>query len=189
MTKNLRNILSRCLVLEFPFTDINDINHGYRAAILKKNSLLLLPFYMLWLLISVMKRCAERCALQLRQTSLVCNKHCQKEILQNLLFFSKKRTYVFSVIHFFPFSYFPFRSSHRRCSKKFRPEVCTTLLKKRLWYGCFRVNLAKFLKPPFFTEPLGNCFYTLPFLGVKFFLDKLMYKLIRCSIFAHIFCS
>ena len=48
----------------------NDINH-YRAAILKKNSLWLLLFYMVWLLISIMKRCAERCALQLYQTSLI----------------------------------------------------------------------------------------------------------------------
>ena len=48
----------------------NDINHGYRAAILKKNSLWLLPFYMVWLLISIMKKCSERCALQLYQTSL-----------------------------------------------------------------------------------------------------------------------
>ena len=48
----------------------NDINHGYRAAILKKNSFWLLPFYMVWLLISIMKRYAERCALQLYQTSL-----------------------------------------------------------------------------------------------------------------------
>ena len=39
VTKNHRNIRSRCLVHEFSFTDIfNDINHGYRAAILKKNS-------------------------------------------------------------------------------------------------------------------------------------------------------
>ena len=48
----------------------NYINHGYRAAILKKNSLWLLPFYMVWLLLSIMKRCAERCILQLYQTSL-----------------------------------------------------------------------------------------------------------------------
>ena len=27
----------------------NDINHGYRAAILKKNYMWLLPFYMVWL--------------------------------------------------------------------------------------------------------------------------------------------
>ena len=41
------SIRSRCLVHEFPFTDIfNDINHGYRAAILKKSSLWLLPSYM-----------------------------------------------------------------------------------------------------------------------------------------------
>ena len=47
-----------------------DINHGYRAAILKKNSLWLLLLFMVWLLISIMKRFAERCALQLYQTSL-----------------------------------------------------------------------------------------------------------------------
>ena len=47
MNKNHRNIRSRCLVHEYSFTDIfNDINHGYRAAVLKKNSLWLLPFYM-----------------------------------------------------------------------------------------------------------------------------------------------
>ena len=50
----------------------NDINYGYRAVMLKKNSVWLLPFYIVWLLISVMKRCAERCALQLYQTSLTC---------------------------------------------------------------------------------------------------------------------
>ena len=45
--KNHWKIRSRCLVHEFSFTDIfNDINHGYRAPILKKNSLWLLPFYM-----------------------------------------------------------------------------------------------------------------------------------------------
>ena len=29
-----------------------------------------------------------------------------------------------------------------------------TLLKKRLWYSCFPVNFAKFLRTPFFTEHL-----------------------------------
>ena len=43
VTKNHRNIRPRCLVHEFFFTDIN---HGYRAAILKKYSLWLLPLYM-----------------------------------------------------------------------------------------------------------------------------------------------
>ena len=47
MTENHQNIRSRCLVHEFSFTVIfNDINHGYRAAILKKNPLWQLPFYM-----------------------------------------------------------------------------------------------------------------------------------------------
>ena len=85
VTKNHRNIRSRCLVHEFSFTDIfNDFNHGYRAALLKKNSLWLLQFYMVvatffyhshslsvsYDYASIMKRCAKRCALQLYQTSL-----------------------------------------------------------------------------------------------------------------------
>ena len=49
----------------------NNINHGYRAAIFLKKFLWLLPFYMLWLFISMMKWCAERFALQLYQTSLI----------------------------------------------------------------------------------------------------------------------
>ena len=54
----------------------NNINHGYRAAILKKNSLWLLPFYMLWLLISIMKVCAERYTLQLYETLLIKQFFC-----------------------------------------------------------------------------------------------------------------
>ena len=37
-----------------------------------------------------------------------------------------------------------FRSSHQTA----------TLLKERLWHGCFPVNFAKFLRTPFFTEHL-----------------------------------
>ena len=47
MAKNHQKIRSKCLVHEFFFTDIfNDVNHGYRAALLKKNALWLVPFYM-----------------------------------------------------------------------------------------------------------------------------------------------
>ena len=47
VAKNCQKIQSRCIVHEFFFTDIfNNINHGYRAAIMMKNSLWLLPFYM-----------------------------------------------------------------------------------------------------------------------------------------------
>ena len=47
VVNNRQKIRSRCLVHEFSFTDIfNNINHGYRAAILNKNSLWLFPFYM-----------------------------------------------------------------------------------------------------------------------------------------------
>ena len=64
VSKNHHNIRSRCLVHEFSFTDIfSDINHGYRAAILKRILCGYFHFIWLWLLISIMKRCAERCAL------------------------------------------------------------------------------------------------------------------------------
>ena len=71
VTKNHRDIQSRCLVHEFSIIYIfNDINHGYRAATLKKNFCGYFHFIWLWLLTSIMKRCAERFALQLHQTSL-----------------------------------------------------------------------------------------------------------------------
>ena len=44
--KNHQMIRSRSLIYEFSFADIlNDINHGYRTDLLKKNSFWLLPFY------------------------------------------------------------------------------------------------------------------------------------------------
>ena len=47
VTRNHQNIRSRGLIQEFSFTEIfNNINHGYRAAIFKKMSLWMLPFYM-----------------------------------------------------------------------------------------------------------------------------------------------
>ena len=47
VTKNHWNIQSRCVVHEFSFIDIfNNADHGYRAAILKKKFLWLLPFSM-----------------------------------------------------------------------------------------------------------------------------------------------
>ena len=36
-----------------------------------------------------------------------------------------------------------------------------TLLKKRLWYRCFPVNFAKFLRTPFHRTPLIYCFSTI----------------------------
>ena len=47
-----------------------DLNHGYRAAILKESSLCCLRAIWLWLLIPIIKKCVERCALQLYRTSL-----------------------------------------------------------------------------------------------------------------------
>ena len=49
----------------------NDINHGYSAAILKKNFCGCFRFIWLWLLISIMKRSEEQCALQLYHTSSI----------------------------------------------------------------------------------------------------------------------
>ena len=58
----------------------NDINHAYRAAILKKN--------VLWLLISIMKRCAERYALQFCQTSSIEN---QMQKVQNYCCLTRRK--------------------------------------------------------------------------------------------------
>ena len=45
--KNHQTIRSKCLAYKFSFTDIfKDINHGYKAALLKKKSLWLLSVYM-----------------------------------------------------------------------------------------------------------------------------------------------
>ena len=76
------------------------------------------------------------------------------------------------------------RSSHQRCSvrkgvlrnfakftgkhlcqvlfynKVAGPEPAT-LLKKRLWHRCFRMNFAKFLRTPFHRTLLNNCFSTM----------------------------
>ena len=48
----------------------NDINHCYRAAILKKSSLWLLPFCMAVATYCYYENCAERCAMQLYRTFL-----------------------------------------------------------------------------------------------------------------------
>ena len=50
----------------------NDINHGYIGAVLKKNYSWLLLFYMALATYFYYERCAERCALQLYHTSLIC---------------------------------------------------------------------------------------------------------------------
>ena len=69
--KNHQKIRSRYLVHEYSLkVSFNDFNHGYRAAVLKKNYPSLLPFYSLWLLIANIKWCAEWCAQQLYHTSL-----------------------------------------------------------------------------------------------------------------------
>ena len=69
-----------------------DINHGYKAALLKKNSLWLLFFVWMWLFIAIMKRCAERCALQFYCTSLKLTSH-------SILHYSWKLT-SHSILHY-----------------------------------------------------------------------------------------
>ena len=69
VTRNHHNIRSRSLIPEFSFTETsNDNNLGCRAAILK--NFRYFCFIWWWLLIFIMKRCAERCTLQLYHTSL-----------------------------------------------------------------------------------------------------------------------
>ena len=68
---NHQKLWSRCSVhgifLQILF---NDINHGYRAAVLKKNLCGCFCFIWLWLLTAIMKRCPELCTLQFHCTSL-----------------------------------------------------------------------------------------------------------------------
>ena len=59
VTKNHQANRSMCLVLEFPFTDIFTEQLYWRKILCG-----CFRFIWLWLLISIMKRCAEQCALQ-----------------------------------------------------------------------------------------------------------------------------
>ena len=76
--KNPQKFRLRCLVQEFSFTDIfNDINHGYRAAILKKKNVATSVFngcgyYSILLIkcIAIIIRCTEQCTLRLNRISL-----------------------------------------------------------------------------------------------------------------------
>ena len=75
------NIFIRCLWLRIIRKSVyfinflshiffDDINHGYRAAILKKSYFGCFHFIWLWVLIAIMKRWEERRPLQLYRTSL-----------------------------------------------------------------------------------------------------------------------
>ena len=66
-----RSYLGLYFIRNFPSQMFfNDINHGYRAAILKKTPMWLLAFHMTGFFWLLWKRCAEQCALQLYRTSL-----------------------------------------------------------------------------------------------------------------------
>ena len=60
----------------------NDINHGYRAAILKKNYLWLLPFYMVVATYFYYEKVHRTMQLQLYQTSLLDNSLIDSLVLQ-----------------------------------------------------------------------------------------------------------
>ena len=71
VVKNHQKIQSRCLVQEFFFTNVfNDINHGYRTAILKL--ILCGCFWFIWLQLTYCyyEKVHRRCELQFHSTSL-----------------------------------------------------------------------------------------------------------------------
>ena len=68
LAKNHQKIQSKCLVHEFFFTDIFiDTNHGYRAALLKKKTFWLLPFY-----VAVAYCCCEKVRRTMRIAVVSC---------------------------------------------------------------------------------------------------------------------
>ena len=97
--------------------------------------------------------------------------------------FLQKSSYNYVISYLYIYCYRKIiRSSHRRCSM----EICilknftkftgkhllqnlffnkvaglrpVTLLKKRLWYSCFLVNFAKFLRALFLQNTSGGCFW------------------------------
>ena len=82
VTKNHQKIRSRHLVHEFSFTDIfNNTNHEYRADILRNDSMILCGYFcFIQLLISILKRSAEQCTLQLHHTSLMEGKFSELKV-------------------------------------------------------------------------------------------------------------
>ena len=71
VTKNHQKFRSRCLVHEFPSQIFfNDINLDTEQQYWRKIICGCFRFTWMWLFISIMKRCAEWCALQLYHTSL-----------------------------------------------------------------------------------------------------------------------
>ena len=62
--KNHQTIRSKCLAYKFSFTDIfKDINHGYKAALLKKSLCGCFQFIWIWLLIDFWKGTQGECLL------------------------------------------------------------------------------------------------------------------------------
>ena len=72
VTKNHRTSNQDVQFMNFPSQIFsNDINHGYRVAVLKKNSLWLLPFYMVVATFFYYEKVSRTIRLQLYQTSLI----------------------------------------------------------------------------------------------------------------------
>ena len=89
------------------------------------------------------------------------------------------------------------RKLKSRCSQKFLTKFTTKTpvlgslfqisLKKRLWYSCFPVNFAKFLRTPFSQNTLLSCrfgdccFFLLIFLSPSFHLFVASYRYLILS--------
>ena len=71
VTENYQKIWSRCFVHKFPFIDIFKQYYSKLQLYWRKILCGYFCFLSLWLLIAIMKRYAERCALQLYRTSLI----------------------------------------------------------------------------------------------------------------------
>ena len=100
VSKNHRNIQSGCLVHEFLFTDIfNDINHSYRAAILKKKILWLLPFHTVWQLRTAiasnfLNKVLRSAIMKRSRLKNKANKTCKAVVILNYI---KQRTLVVKI--------------------------------------------------------------------------------------------
>ena len=126
----------------------NEINHGYKAAILKENSLWLLPFYMVVATYFYSEKYAEWCALQLYQSSLkdVTISRFRWLLLQFLEMCISIFLWVGAVLPFCYIKYNPFYYTNHLCvqSQQKKPWKVKVLkvLNWRYWRrsGVFIVN-------------------------------------------------
>ena len=143
----------------------NDINHCYRAAILKKNSLWLLPFYMATATYFYHEnvRRTMRTAIVLYLLKCGRNKDRFEALLISATYVTEAATRgVLSKKVFLEISQ-KFTGKHL-CQSLFFNKVAdlkpTTLLKKRRWPGCFPWNFMTFLRISFLQNTSGQLLLT-----------------------------